>query len=83
MAKNEASGNKSAKTGTGVNKDIGRLGFTANTPQMKQKQRDQLADDVAAFLRNGGKITQVPQGQSGIDKSKKGKTQLVLKPVRA
>ena len=68
--------------GMGVAKDIGRLGFTANTPQMKQRQRQALADDVADFLRKGGKITQVPQGQSGVV-SKKGKTQLVLNPARA
>ncbi|MDO4224045.1 MAG: hypothetical protein Q4D05_08505 [Acinetobacter sp.] len=37
------------------------------TPTAKQKQRDALADEVAAFLARGGKITEVPPDESARD----------------
>lgn len=37
------------------------------TVTAKQKQRDALADEVAAFLARGGKITEVPPDESARD----------------
>lgn len=39
---------------------------TGNSPDAKKAlQRQQWANDVDEYLRNGGKITEVPMGQSG------------------
>ena len=34
-----------------------------------EKSRDQLEDEVAAFLKNGGKIQQINTGKSGFTQS--------------
>lgn len=45
---------------------------TGNLPDAKKAlQRQQWANDVDEYLRNGGKITEVPMGQSGITGNEK------------
>lgn len=63
---------KDAENGSGdelddVANDIDIAEAESLTVTAKQKQRDALADEVAAFLARGGKITEVPPDESAKD----------------
>ncbi|WP_347455677.1 hypothetical protein [Acinetobacter thermotolerans] len=51
---------------------INRILKAGHSPEVQKRQKSQqLADDVDEFLRKGGKITEVPMGQSGITGNEK------------